>query len=126
MYVRQSYMTVLYLIILTVERPTRREVLMQLAFINFQWRNIGNGFGVSYNDLQGLAERNDSNQTRLDRVIQNWLDMNGQGEGAPVTWKTILDVVKEPPIKNITRAMRIYEYLKQSSVQQDSQSKWTL
>ena len=126
MYVRQSYITVLYLIVLTVERPTRREVLIQLAFINFQWRNIGNGLGVSYNDLQGLAERNDSNQTRLDQVIQNWLDMNGQGEGAPVTWKTILDVVKEPPIENITRAMRIYEYLKQSSVQQDSQSKCSI
>ena len=126
MYVRQSYITVLYLIVLTVERPTRHEVLMQLAFINFQWRNIGNGLGVSYSDLQGLAERNDSNQTRLDQVIQNWLDMNGQGEGAPVTWKTILDVVKEPPIENITRTMRIYEYLKQSSVQQDSQSKWTI
>ena len=126
MYVRQSYMTILYLIILTVERPTRREVLMQLAFIKFQWRNIGNGLGVSYNDLQGLAERNDSNQTRLDQVIQNWLDMNGQGEGAPVTWKTILDVVKEAPIENITRAMKIYKYLKQSSVQQDSQSEWTI
>ena len=126
MYVRQSYITVLYLIVLTVERPTRREVLIQLAFINFQWRNIGNGLGVSYNDLQGLAERNDSNQTRLDRVIQNWLDMNGQGEGAPVTWMTILDVIKGPLVQNITQARRIYEYLKQSSVQQDSQSKWTI
>ena len=126
MYVRQSYITVVYLIVLTVERPTRREVLMQLAFINFQWRNIGNGLGVSYNDLQGLAECNDSNQTRLDRVIQNWLDMNGQGGGAPVTWMTILDVIKGPLVQNITRARRIYEYLKQSSVQQDSQSKWTI
>ena len=122
MYVRQSYMTVLYLIVLTVERPTRREVLMQLAFINFQWRNIGNGLGVTFSDLQGLAERNDSNQTRLDQVIQKWLDMNGEGEGAPVTWKTILDVVKGPLVQNITQAMRIYEYLKQSSVQQDIQS----
>ena len=52
--------------------------------------------------------------------------MNGQGEGAPVTWKTILDVVKEPPIENITRVMRIYEYLKQSSVQQDSQSECSI
>ena len=127
MYVRQSYITVLYLIVLTVERPTRREVLMQLAFINFQWRNIGNGLGVSYNDLQGLAECNDSNQTRLDRVIQNWLDMNGQGEGAPVTWMTILDVVKGPLVKKKAHAMTIYEYLKQgSSVQQITESKWTI
>ena len=127
MYVRQSYITVLYLIALTVERPTRREVLTQLACINFQWRNIGNGLGVSYNDLQGLAEHNDSNQTRLDQVIQNWLDMNGQGEGAPVTWMSILDVINGPLVQNITHAMTIYEYLKQrSSVQQSTQSKRTI
>ena len=126
MYVRQVYMTVLYLIALTVERPTRREVLRQLAFINHQWRNIGNGLGVSYSHLQGLAQCNDSNQTRLDHVIQKWLDMNGQGEGAPVTWNTILDVLKEPPVQNVSRGMKIYEYLKQSSVQQDTQSKWPL
>ena len=123
MYVRQVYMTVLYVSLLTVERPTRREVLMQLAFINFQWRNIGNSLGVSYNDLQGLDERNNSNQARLDQVIQNWLDMNGQGEGAPITWNTILDVVRKPPVQNINLAMEIYEYLKQSSVQQYSQRK---
>ena len=108
-------MTVLYLIVLTVERPTRREVLTQLACINFQWRNIGNGLGVSYNDLQGLAERNDSNKTRLDQVIQKWLDMNGQGEGAPVAWMTILDVIKGPLVKNMTQALTIYEYLKLQS-----------
>ena len=125
MYVRQVYMTVLYVSLLTVERPTRREVLMQLAFINFQWRNIGNSLGVSYNDLQGLDERNNSNQARLDQVIQNWLDMNGQGEGAPITWNTILDVVSKPPVQNITRAMGIYEYLK-STVQQYSQRKWSI
>ena len=112
MYVRQSYITVLYLIVFTVERPTRREVLTQLVCIDFQWRNIGNGLGVSYNDLQGLAECNDSNQTRLDGVIQKWLDMNGQGEGAPVTWMTILDVIRGPLVQNITQAMTIYEYFK--------------
>ena len=127
MYVRQSYITVLYLIVLTVERPTRHEVLTQLACINFQWRNIGNGLGVSYNDLQGLAEHNDSNQTRLDQVIQNWLDMNGQGEGAPVNWMTILDVVKGPHVQKKADAMKIYENLKQRiSVQQITKSKWTI
>ena len=115
-------MTVLYLIKLIVERPTRQEVLRQLAFINCQWSDIGIGLGVTNNDLQGLAQRNYSDQTRLDHVIQKWFDMNGQGEGTPVIWNTILDVVKEPPIHKIGRAMRIYEYLKAKSSEQ--QSKW--
>ena len=124
MYVRQSYITVLYLIVLTVERPTRRELLTQLACINFLWRNIGNGLGVSYSVLQGLAESNQSNQAKLDQVIQNWLDMNGQGEGAPVTWRTILDVVKGQLVQNKAHAMTIYQYLKQRGfVQQITESK---
>ena len=127
MYVRQSYITVLYLIVLTVERPTRREVFIQLADIDALWRSIGDGLGVSDNDLQGLANANMQDRTRLGHVIQNWLDMNGQGEGAPVTWMTILDVVKGPLVKKKAHAMTIYEYLKQgSSVQQSTQSKWTI
>ena len=120
-------MTVIYFIVLTGEKPTRYEVLTQLAFINSQWRNIGQGLGVSFNDLEGLAQRNDSDQTRLEHVIQKWFDMNGQGEGAPVTWNTIFNVVKGPLVQNTTRAMRIYEYLKaKSSAQEDTPSKWSI
>ena len=126
-YVIQTYMTVIYFIVLTGEKPTRYEVLTQLAFINSQWRNIGQGLGVSFNDLEGLAQRNDSDQTRLEHVIQKWFDMNGQGEGAPVTWNTIFNVVKGPLVQNTTRAMRIYEYLKaKSSEQEDTPSKWSI
>ena len=127
MYVRQSYITVLYLIVLTVERPTRREVLIQIADIDALWRCIGYGLGVSDNFLQGLANANMQNQTRLGHVIQNWLDMNGQGEGAPVTWMTILDVVKGPLVKKKAHAMTIYENLKlQGSVQQITESKYVI
>ena len=80
---------------------------------------------MSFNDLEGLLTSNQLNQTKLDHVIQKWLDMNGQGEGAPVTWNTILDVLKG--LQEITRAMTIYDYLKvQSSVQQITQSKLSI
>ena len=61
------------------------------------------------------------NQSRLDHVIQTWLNMDGQDGGAPVTWKTILDVIKGSLVQNNALAREIYEYLKQkSSVQQSS------
>ena len=56
-----------------------------------------------------------SNQIRLSHVIQTWLDMNGYDGGTPVTWNTILDVVKGPFVQNKALAMRIYEYLKQQT-----------
>ena len=120
-------MTVLYLIILTVKRPTRYELLIQLADIDALWCSIGYCLGVSDNNLQGLAHANMQDQTRLGQVIEKWLEMNGQGEGAPVTWNTILDVVKGPFVKKKAHAMTIYEYLKlERSVQQITQSKWSI
>ena len=127
MYVRQSYITGLYFIVLTVEKPTRLEVLSQLVDIDASWRSIGDGLGVKDNYLQGLAQRNDSDQTRLGHVIKKWLDMDGQDKCAPVTWNTILDVVKGPLVQNKTQAMRIYKYLKaKSSEQEDTRSKWSI
>ena len=127
MYVRQSYIPVLYLIVITVERPTRYDALNKLACIDASWRSIGEGLRVGYNVLKGLDESYKPNQTRLSEIIQTWLDMNGQGEGAPVTWMTILDVIKGPLVQNKALAMKIYENLKQgSSVQQNTQSKYTI
>ena len=124
MYVRQFYMTVLYHSLISVKRPTRCEVLTQLASIDALWRSIGDGLRVSDNFLQGLAESNISIRTRLGHVIQKWLDMDGQGEGAPVIWNTIIDVIKGPLVQNKALAMKIYDYLKlESSVQQNTQSK---
>ena len=83
------------------------------------WRSIGDGLGVSYSYLQGLAKSNMSNQAKLSCVLQNWLEMDDHGEGAPITWNTILDVIKGPLVQTKALAMSIYEYLKQeSSVQQ--------
>ena len=67
------------------------------------------------NVLQGLAQSNISNQVRVARVLQTWLEMNGQDGGVPVTWMAILDVIRGPLVNNKALAMRIYEYLKQQN-----------
>ena len=110
-----------------MEKPTRLEVLTQPVDIDASWHKIGDGLGLKDNYLQGLAQRNDSDQTRLGHVIQKWLDMDGQDECVPVTWNTILDVVKGPLVQNTTQAMKIYKYLKaKSSEQEDTPSKWSI
>ena len=110
-----------------MEKPTRLEVLIQLVDIDALWCNIGDGLRVKDNYLQGLADDNMENKTRLGHVIQKWLDMDGLGECAPVTWKTILDVVDGPLVKKKAHAMKIYEHLKlESSIQQNTQSKYVI
>ena len=59
-----------------------------------------------------------SNQTRLDHVLQKWIDMNGQA--TPVNWKTVLDVVKGPLVKNYDLAKKIEQDLKQESSEQQN------
>ena len=110
-----------------MEKPTRYEVLTQLVDVDASWRKIGDGLRVKDNYLQGLADGNMQNQTRLGHVIQKWLDMDGQDECAPVTWKTILDVVNGPLVKKKAQAKKIYEHLKlESSIQQNTQSKYVI
>ena len=95
------------------EKPERVNLLSKLTAIDASWRSIGNGLGLSYNYLQGLAESNISNQTKLDHVLQMWLNMGG--EATPVTWKTIIDVVEGPLVENKALAIKIYQDLKEDS-----------
>ena len=95
------------------EKPERVNLLSKLTAIDASWRSIGNGLGLSYNDLQGIDESTKSNQRRLDHVLQMWLNMDG--ESTPVTWKTIIGVVKGPLVENKALAIKIYQDLKEDS-----------
>ena len=101
-----------------VERPTLREVLMQLVSIDAKWFKIGEGLGVSYGFLQAFGKTNSSNQVILEHVIEKWLELDGQDGGTPVTWNTIVDVIKGTLVQHKDIAMKIYEYLKQESSKQ--------
>ena len=68
---------------------------------------------MSSNYLDGLFQSHLSNEIRLDHVLQKWIELNGQA--TPVTWKTILDVVKGPLVQNKALANDIYQYLKQEN-----------
>ena len=101
-----------------VIQPKRHEVLTKLVCIDTLWCNICIGLGVSFNVLQGLAVSNQSNQVKLDQIIQKWLDMNGKDDSAPVTWITILDLLKGPLVDNKALAMKIYHSLKDENIEE--------
>ena len=89
---------------------------MQLAPIDASWHSIGNGLGVSDNDLKKLGQSTKSDQYKLDHVLQRWIEMDSQV--TPVTWKTILEVIQGPLVGNYALAEKIYQYLKQQSFKQ--------
>ena len=97
---------------LLVEKLTTiHDVLKKLAPICVRWREIGNGLGMDFYYLDGLAKDiTISNQIRLEHVLQKWKDLDSPA--APVTWKTVIDVVKGPLVENKALANKMYEYLK--------------
>ena len=120
-------MIIVNLIFHLVVKPTRCEVLFQLACIDASWYEIGNGLGVSYNELRGLTQSTHENQRKLTEVIQIWIEMDGKDGSAPVTWNTIIDLLKGPLVKNKALALKIYQLLKEESTkEQTAQSKYTV
>ena len=102
---------ILSITLLAEKLTTIHDVLQQLVSIDTKWHEIGNGLHVSFNYLAGLAQDNTmSNQTRLQHVLQTWKDFHSPA--APVTWNTVINVVKGPFVKNKALAKEIYEYLK--------------
>ena len=100
-----------------VKKPTTHSVLNHLVCIYAKWREIGNGLGLSSNFLTSLAQSPVSDKIKLEHVIQEWIQLDGQctsdSEPTPVNWKTIIDVIKGPLVQNKALAKEIYQYLKQ-------------
>ena len=100
-----------------VNKPTKLAVLNHLVCIYAKWREIGNGLGLSSNFLTSLAQSLVSDRIKLEQVIQEWIQLDGQstsdGQSTPVNWKTIIDVVKGPLVENKALAKEMYQYLKQ-------------
>ena len=98
-------------ITLLVEKLTTiTDVLEQLVSIDTRWCEIGNGLHVGFNYLDGLAKDNTmSNQIRLKHVLQKWKDLDTPA--APVTWNTVIDVVKGPFVENEALAKEMYKLL---------------
>ena len=68
---------------------------------------------MSSNDLNSLVQSNNTDQIKLDYVLQTW--MKNENE---VTWKMIIDVVRGPLIKDKVLAKKIFQYLKQTFSEQ--------
>ena len=100
----------------TVEEPNYYKVLNVLGLIDAKWHEIGLGLEIPPNFLQGLQQGHQSNAVKLGSILTKWMELNG--EATPITWETIIDVVKGPYIQNNDLAVKIYQSLKEGSTRQ--------
>ena len=108
----------LSVIIIAEKITTIHDILKQLIPIDARWRELGNSLRLSSNYLDGLAQSNTTNQIRLERVLQKWIELDSQD--SLVNWMTIIDVVKGPLVQNKALAMKMYQDLKQEASKQQS------
>ena len=73
-----------------------------LTSVSAKWHEIGDLLGVDSDIIEGLHTSNLSNQVKMSKILQSWLD------NAPtaVTWHNIISVL-EGPLKEKSIANKI-------------------
>ena len=78
-----------------------------LASIDNKWFEIGTALNVSHNTLEGFRQNNDSNTSKLTKVIHSWVT----SRPSPITWQTVIDAISGNVVNNRAKADEIREHL---------------
>ena len=95
------------------KRPSKRDVLVLLADIEYLWHEIGEALEVKFGSLQSLLHNPHPDSRRLSLVIQEWMD----SQTSDVTWSTLIEAVECPIVKQITAGQKMRDYLCKPHVQ---------
>ena len=100
-------MTIVFSIYYTVVKPEKHVLLRLLYPITGKWQEIGDLLGVDVDTIDSLYTSSLSNQVKMSKMLQSWLD----NEPTPASWGNILDII-EGPLQNKTLAIEIRQKLK--------------
>ena len=73
------------------------------------WQEIGDLLGVDPDTIDSLSTSSLSNQVKMSKMLQSWLD----NEPTPASWGNILDII-EGPLQKKALAIEIRQKLKMS------------
>ena len=93
----------------TASKPEKHILLKLLSSVNCKWQGIGDLLGVDSNTIEALSTSTFSDQIKLSKVLQSWLD----NEPTPVTWDNIIKVL-EGPLEEKPLVDEIRQFLKPS------------
>ena len=86
--------------------PQKHVLLDFLSLVSSKWHEIGDLLGVGDNILDGLLAKGYSDQVKLSKTLQNWLN----NRPTPTTWRRIIKIL-EGPLQNKSLAAEIRQYL---------------
>ena len=76
------------------------------SFVTAKWQEIGNLLGVDSDTIEMLYNSNFSDQKKMSKMLQSWLD----NEPTPVTWNHFISVI-EGPLQMKSLAIEIRQFL---------------
>ena len=92
----------------SIEKPPKKsDLLEQISMICSRWYTIGDCLGIESGDLDSLNSSNESDEVKLSKVLQLWMERMTK----PVTWNTILEVIGSPPIQNKLLVKKLENFL---------------
>ena len=92
-----------------VQKPEKRHLLMLLHPVRHQWREIGEMLGIEYSDIKSEEKNLQHDDTvKVSEVLQLWINQKGREK---VSWKTIITVIRNPPLKNMDVAKEICSFI---------------
>ena len=98
-------MTLFFLLL--EKRPNKSDLLQLMSGIAFKWCIIGDCLGIQYTYLASLQSKTSSNNEKLAKVLQLWMDTMPES----VNWNTILEVLESPPIQSKFILMEMEKFL---------------
>ena len=96
----------------TATKPEKHILLRILSSVTAKWHEIGDLLGVDPNTIEGLCHSNYSDQVKMSKMLQSWLD----NEPTPATWGNIINVI-EGPLRNKSVANEMYRFVNRSVAQ---------
>ena len=92
----------------TDKSPEKLDLQELLDPIAYKWRTIGEVLKVDHGSIMSVENNVAYSDTvRLSHILQLWMEQNP----CSVTWRTIIDAIKKPPVKNSAIANKIVVFL---------------
>ena len=105
-YIHQHSVFIYNFFTFTANKQEKHTLLRMLSSVTTKWFEIGDLLGVDYNTIEGLHYSNYSDQVKMSKMLQSWLD----NKPTPVTWDNIINVI-EGPLQKESLAIDIHKFL---------------
>ena len=94
-------------------QPGMKELLELLDECSDRWSHIGSSLNVDPDFLSSLQSKPCDDQQKLNDVIKDWHECEGDFSYKPVTWQAIIDALKTKQVRRPRVARKIKEYLQE-------------